>query len=380
MRNFHETFAGRGANALGRGIVTREFRMRGFQSLELAEQGVVFGVRNFGSVEHVILVLVVTEGVTQLLDFLLHGTHGRYTRSIGNYQQPVLIYNPTAGKIRRNPEGILKSITGILSGAGWQPQPLPTKAPGDATRLAKEAVAGGADLILVLGGDGTVNEVINGMAHSSAVLGVLPGGTANVFAIETGFGSRVTRAAHKLTTSVEKRIALGKFTNSDGERYFLLMGGVGFDASIVLDVNSELKAKTGKFAYWVAGFAQALRRVPQFEVHTNGARKFSGFTLVSRVRNYGGDLEIARRASLLRDDFQVVALEGTTAIRYASYLAGVGAHCLGVLPGVTDLHAASVECHGDVPVQLDGEYAGRTPGRFEIIKDSLSLLLPSGYR
>jgi len=115
-------------------------------------------------------------------------------------------------------------------------------------------------------------------------------------------------------------------------------------------------------------------------MRSNGTRKSSGFTLVSRVRNYGGDLEIARRASLLRDDFQVVALEGTTAIRYASYLAGVGANCLGVLPGVTDLHAASVECTGDVPVQLDGEYAGRTPGRFEIVKDSLSLLLPSSYR
>jgi diacylglycerol kinase (ATP) len=233
---------------------------------------------------------------------------------------------------------------------------------------------------LVLGGDGTINEVINGMAHSSAVLGVLPGGTANVFAMETGFGSRVAKAAQKLTTSVERRIALGKFTNADGERYFLLMGGVGFDASIVLDVDAELKAKTGKFAYWVAGFAQALKKVPQFEARMNGTQKQSGFTLVSRVRNYGGDLEIARRASLLRDDFQIVAFEGTTAIRYASYLVGVGAHCLSVLPGVTDLHADSAECSADVPVQLDGEYAGRTPGRFEIVKDSLSILLPGDYR
>ena len=327
-----------------------------------------------------VLVFVVAEGFPQTLDFLLDRTHGRYTRSIANYQQPVLIYNPTAGKIRRDPEGILQSITGILSGAGWKPRPLATEGPGDATRLAREAVAGGADLILVLGGDGTVNEVINGMAHSSAVLGVLPGGTANVFAMETGFGSRLARAAHRLTTSVERRIALGKFSNADGERYFLLMGGVGFDASIVLDVNAELKAKTGKFAYWVAGLAQTFRSVPQFEMRSNGTRKASGFTLVSRVRNYGGDLEIARRASLLRDDFHVVALEGTTAIRYASYLVGVGANCLGLLPGVTDLHTAAVEFSADAPVQLDGEYAGRTPGRFEIVRDSLSVLLPADYR
>jgi YegS/Rv2252/BmrU family lipid kinase len=328
----------------------------------------------------VVLVFVVAEGFPQTVDFLLDRTHGRYTRRIANYLQPVLIYNPTAGKIRRDPEGILQSITGILSGAGWHPQLLPTEAPGDATRLARAAVERGADLILVLGGDGTINEVVNGMAHSSAVLGVLPGGTANVFAMETGFGSRLAQAAQRLTTSVERRISLGRFSNIDGERYFLLMGGVGFDASIVLDVNAELKAKTGKFAYWVAGFAQTFRSVPQFEMRSNGTRRTSGFTLVSRVRNYGGDLEIARRASLLRDDFQVVVLEGSTAIRYASYLVGVGAQCLGLLPGVTDLHTESLECSADVPVQLDGEYAGRTPGRFQIVRDSLSLLLPSDYR
>lgn len=228
------------------------------------------------------------------------------------------------------------------------------------------------------------------MAHSSAVLGVLPGGTANVFAMETGFGSRLTRAAHRLVECVEQRIALGRFSNTQGDRYFLLMAGVGFDASVVLDVNPELKARTGKLAYWLAGLGKTFARVDQFEARVNGlnrngshkadTRRRSGFTLVSRVRNYGGDLEIANRASLLRDDFHVVMLEGSHAIRYASYLLGVGAHCLRLLPGVTDLHTDSVECSADVPVQLDGEYAGRTPGRFGIEKDALSLLLPATYR
>jgi diacylglycerol kinase (ATP) len=228
------------------------------------------------------------------------------------------------------------------------------------------------------------------MAHSSAVLGVLPGGTANVFAMETGLGSHLVRAAHRLVDSVEQRIALGRFSNDRGDRYFLSMGGVGFDASVVLDVNPELKAKAGKLAYWVAGLGKTFGRVDQFEarvagLHKNGSRngdirRRSGFTLVSRVRNYGGDMEIARRASLLRDDFQVVMFEGSSPLRYASYLVGVGAHCLSLLPGVTDLHTDSVECSANVPVQLDGEYAGRTPGRFGIEKDALSLLLPAAYR
>ncbi len=242
------------------------------------------------------------------------------------------------------------------------------------------------------------------MARSSAVLGVLPGGTANVFAMETGLGSRLTRAAQRLTESVEQRIALGRFTNDQGPRYFLLMGGVGLDASIVIDVNSELKAKTGKFAYWVAGLGRTFARVDQFDarvVHSvsdhpedaasqnglarNGSlpgdtRKRSGFTLVSRVRNYGGDMEIAHRASLLRDDFHVVMMEGSNPLRYASYLAAVGARCLRLLPGVTDVHSESIECGASAPVQLDGEYVGRTPGRFAIEKNALSLLLPVGYR
>ena len=261
---------------------------------------------------------------------------------------------------------------------------LATQAPGDATRLAREAVAGGADLILVLGGDGTMNEVVNGMAHSPATLGVLPGGTANVFAMETGLGSRLKRAAGRLTESEPKRIALGRFSNREGERYFVLMGGVGFDADVVLGVNARLKAKTGKFAYWAAGFAKTFGTVSQFEARVNGSqpetRKRAGFVLVSRVRNYGGDMEIARQASLLRDDFQVVMFEGSLALRYATYLLGVRANALSLFPGITDLHTGAVECSADVPVQLDGEYVGRTPGRFEIVADALTVLLPSGYR
>ena len=268
----------------------------------------------------------------------------------------------------------------MLSPAGWKPELLPTEAAGHATDLARQAVERGADLILVLGGDGTVNEVVNGMAHSSAVLGVLPGGTANVFAMETRLGPRLGRAAERLIRCVERRVALGRFTNAAGARDFLLMGGVGFDATIVLDVNQELKARAGKLAYWAAGFENTFRRVAQFETRVNGTRKQSGFTLVSRVRNYGGDLEIARRASLLHNDFEVVTFEGSHALRYAGYLVGAGTRSLHLWPGVTTLRTNSVECSADVPVQLDGEYVGRTPGRFEIVPGALNVLLPAAYQ
>src|SRR5580658_10456681 len=117
-----------------------------------------------------------------------------YTQKIQPYQQPVLIYNPAAGKFRRHPERILQRTTDALARASVRPRLAPTSGPADATRIARESVDGGADLILVLGGDGTVNEVVNGMVHSKAALAILPAGTANVLAMELGLGSRLDRA------------------------------------------------------------------------------------------------------------------------------------------------------------------------------------------
>ncbi len=122
-----------------------------------------------------------------------------YTWGIAPYQQPVLIYNPAAGKLRRNPERILQRTIEALRRASLNPRLAPTSAPGDATGIARDSVAQGADLVLALGGDGTVNEVLNGMVHSNATLGILPAGTANVLAMELGLGSHLDRAIERLS-------------------------------------------------------------------------------------------------------------------------------------------------------------------------------------
>ena len=153
--------------------------------------------------------------------------------------------------------------------------------------------------MLVLGGDGTVNEVVQGLAYSNVPLGVLPGGTANVLAMELGLGSR-PEAAARLSAAFEPRpVALGRITGSFGSRYFLLMAGAGLDATIVYEVSAGLKNAVGKLAYWAAGLSRLANRVEQLEVRvvTNEDNRTHqcGFALVSRVRNYGGDLEIATR-------------------------------------------------------------------------------------
>ena len=256
---------------------------------------------------------------------------------------------------------------------------MPTAGPGHATEIARRSVAFGADLIVVLGGDGTINEAVNGMVHSNAALAILPGGTANVLAMELGLGSNLTAAIEKIAQCEARRVAVGRLCNEQRSRYFLAMGGVGLDAKIVYDLSPTLKLWAGKLAYYLGGFGHVTQSIGQFEARINGDIYRCGFALASRVRNYGGDLEIARGASLRRDDFEVVLFEGSNPLRYLSYMMGVAAKSVQKMPGVHTARAGSVELSGDVHVQVDGEYAGRLPARLEIVPNALTLLIPPAY-
>jgi len=256
---------------------------------------------------------------------------------------------------------------------------MPTSGPGTAGSLAEEAVRQGADLVLVLGGDGTVNEVVQGLAHSKVPLGVLPGGTANVLATELGLGSR-PEAAARLSFAFEPRpVALGRITGSFGSRYFLLMAGAGLDATIVYEVSAGLKNAAGKLAYWAAGLSRLANRVEQLEVRVDSEIHQCGFALVSRVRNYGGDLEIARGVSLHDDHFEVVVFEGSNPLRYAWYMLNVAAKRVQRIRGVRVLRAHHVEILTETAVQIDGEYLGRQAVSIEIVPGALKLLLPPAH-
>lgn len=259
----------------------------------------------------------------------------------------------------------------------------PTTGPGTAGEIARDAVAGGAEWVVTLGGDGTVNEVANGMIGSAAALGILPGGTANVLCVETKIGTNPVKAAQGLGRRLARRIAVGHMKNATTDRHFLAMAGTGLDATVVNTVNPGIKDKLGKLAYWVSGFQMVGRSLAEFHADVDGYVSQRSFLLASRVRNYGGDLEIARKVSLLEDCLEAVSFTGSNSFRYLPYLAGVLIGKPELIPGV-DVRAARElrfkAVNGKpVPIQVDGEAAGFLPATITMVPDALTLLLPREY-
>jgi diacylglycerol kinase (ATP) len=271
-----------------------------------------------------------------------------------------------------------------LTAHGHRVTPIATTGPRTAADLARECIAKGADLVLAAGGDGTINEVVNGMVHTDVPLGVIPAGTANVLAVELDVGTRMVRAAEALRSYVPERIALGLLENAYEQRHFILMAGAGLDAMIVYHIDAKLKAALGKVAYWLGGFSAIGRTLPEFDVRSNGHTVRCSFALASRVRNYGGDLWIARNASLFSNHFELVLFEGANSLPYVKYLVGVVTNRLSKMKGVSVVRTQSLDLEyasgPGIYVQIDGEYAGQLPARLSIVPKALTLLVPPAFR
>jgi YegS/Rv2252/BmrU family lipid kinase len=262
---------------------------------------------------------------------------------------------------------------------------VPTTGPKTAGTLARNCIDRGADLILVAGGDGTINEVINGAVHSDTAIGILPCGTANVLATELGMGKRLEDAAKLVSQWTPTRISVGLLQCAGDEpRHFAMMAGAGLDAHIVYHISAKLKKRLGKVAYWISGFVHGLRILPELTVESAGIEYRSSFMLASRVRNYGGDLEIARDITLLDHDFEVVLFKGVNPLLYMKYLTAVLLGKTEGMKGLTFLRTDSLRLSDAadqrIYIQVDGEYVGKLPATIKIVPHSLNLLMPPGFR
>lgn len=298
-------------------------------------------------------------------------------------ERAAIIYNPFARTLSRNRHLLQRSIE-ALAAQDIEAKLVGTTGPNSAGAQARQQIEAGCDLILAAGGDGTINEIANGMLHTGVPLGILPGGTANVLARELKMSMNMGRVAESIREMTPMRISTGSLRLGQQERRtFLCMAGAGLDAEIVCNVDLDLKAAIGKLAYYIGGFGQVFRPLTEFEVSVDGKKFEASFALISRVRNYGGDLEIAKGASLLRDDFEVVLFRGKQSFHYLPYLVGVALGQTAKLSGCTIVHGHTVSCHAvsdkDVFAQVDGELVGKLGVTAEIVPEALTLLMPQAY-
>jgi diacylglycerol kinase (ATP) len=271
--------------------------------------------------------------------------------------------------------GKLRQVLDSLSSYGIKVEAVATTQPNEASVLAQNAVSSRSDLIIACGGDGTINEVVCGMAGSQVPLLVIPAGTANVLAKEIGLSRDWMKSVELVRTGVVRRISLGRVN----QRRFILMAGIGVDAGIIAALNYGLKRKLGEASFWIAGFGQLLRyHFAPFDLVINGKGYSATFAIISKAKNYGGPFQITSQADLFSDQFDICLFQSRSRWRYLSYLwhVAVGKHLS--LPDVQYLKAKTVEALGDsnIQFQVDGELAGTLPQKFSVEPNALSLMVP----
>lgn len=289
-----------------------------------------------------------------------------------------LVYNPAAGsRLRLRRHRTPEEVAAALRSNGGDPELLPTRGPRDGFARGEEA-GRRFPLVAVLGGDGTLNEVLNGMvaANSTARVLLLPGGSANVLARDLRIPLDACRAAELLRTGVDRRLFLGRA----GRRHFALMAGAGLDASIVWRLGqSRMKKQLGALAFVLEGLRHSVAYdFPRLTVLSD-AREVTGYlAVVGNSPGYGGWFSVTPGADPGQPGFQVAVCTSARALKYFYF---TGLALAGALPRSRDFiyfHTARLEIASDRPayVQVDGEPHDQLPMEFLSDGTSLRFLAP----
>lgn len=247
---------------------------------------------------------------------------------------------------------------------------------GDARRIAAEAVREGVGLIIAAGGDGTLNEVVNGIGHAAVRLGILPVGTMNVFATELGIPSGNLEAAWRV---IEAGNVLAVDLPRANDTRFVQLAGVGLDAEVVRKTTADSKRALGPLSYLLTLLQVAADKPSRVVLEAEGGRIVEGsFALIGNGRLYGGPFPVFKRASLNDGLLDVLVFQNQShwdVIRYFQAIA------FGTHPQLPDVdyfqtNQLSITSAGDVPVELDGEVAGMLPCVFSVESQKLLVIAP----
>lgn len=294
----------------------------------------------------------------------------------------VLIVNPVAGRANRDD---LSVAVRTFRQAGWSIEVAETKAHGHARALATAAVAGGAEAILVMGGDGTTMQAAAAVANTDIPIGILPGGTGNVLAGNLRLPPTVSRAAECIIEGRTRRIDLGRICRDDGPHYFGVACGAGADAMVMGNTATGDKRRLG-----IGGYFQTLFRViPEvrstaFAVTVDGRRTEldAAIVLVLNCGEVIPPLVNVRRGASFDDgwlDVLILAADTPWQIARGFYRTFLNV----IIDGgeVPYLHygrgrEVTVESTVTQPVQYDGDVAGTTPVTAVIQPGALAVFAP----
>jgi YegS/Rv2252/BmrU family lipid kinase len=291
----------------------------------------------------------------------------------------VLIINPAAGQEwKRSGIEPAQVITDYFSHQGNDIDVWATQAKGDAINLARKAVEEKYEMVIAAGGDGTVNEVVNGLVFSPVIFALIPLGTENVLAKEMGIPFNINKACEFIREAPVKRVDVGKVK----DRYFLSFAGVGLDAHAVSEVPQKQKEQLGSLAFFITGLRMAWKyrkSAPRARVILDGREEKVVFWLiiVGNISTYGWKVKVTPEASINDGLLDICIFPKTTYFGVIRQVVGafVGVHLK--LPEIRYYKAKTIEIKTKPKVlyEADGELMGWTPCLIEAVPDSLSVKL-----
>jgi diacylglycerol kinase (ATP) len=294
-------------------------------------------------------------------------------------REAVLISNPNAGRGGERRAREIALFCESLRKRGVEVEAFDTKGPNDAALLAARAARNAKRDVIVSGGDGTINEALQGLVGTGTRLAVWPRGTANVLARELKLPFDADEAAEVIARGRARPVRVGCATNeTTGEqRYFFLMAGIGLDASVVERVSPRMKRRVGEAAFWYSGLGHLAHWQPTpFQVEVEGESFQATFAAIGKAAHYGGNLAITPRARMEEPEFEVCIVDSKSRLRFL-YLLSHAVRARGVAEdahGVRFIRASRARVTGDVPVQIDGELTGQLPMTFEIAPAPIEII------
>lgn len=285
----------------------------------------------------------------------------------------LVIYNPAAGPSRSRR---FQLTLARLRRRGCRINIKETNRRGDAEEIAGKSNLDDIDIVVAAGGDGTINEVINGLVGRGCPLALIPLGTANVLAAEIGLSTHPDAVAGAIAAGVATPICLGRANG----RWFSMMSGIGFDAHVVEAVSPALKRLFGKGAYAFESLIEIIRYQPDmFEADIDGKRYRAASMIVANGHFYAGRYVAAPAANLRDPDLHACLLTRASRWQCVRYALALMLGKLHGLPDVRIVRAKRIDLIAPAgePVQCDGDIIGVLPMSVTITENLLEIVYPA---